>query len=111
LQSCGKSYDKIDVVGLAFCFMSGAVSYHAPTLIASVDDDISALGIRLGAYGAKYSAAGVCPVAGVYVNVQRAKAEWAVITRRIAERKHLAATGGADKALVVFSESLFFHGN
>lgn len=60
--------------------MSRLVSYHLTALVTSVDDDVALLGIGLGFYGAENAAAGVGSVTGVDIHVQRAEAEWAVVT-------------------------------
>ena len=55
------------------------VANNRTAALATVNYDISALGIRLCLDGAKNAAAGVCSVAGVYINMKRAKAEGAMI--------------------------------
>ena len=41
-------------------------------------------------------------ITGVYVNVKRPEAEWAVIARGISEWLYLLAAMGADEAVIVF---------
>ena len=75
-----KLNNKVKVVGLNPCLVSGAISYHGAAFLASVNYYIASLGIRLGACGAKYTAACICSVTWVNIHVERAKAKGAVIS-------------------------------
>lgn len=74
-----------------------------------MDDDISLLGVGESLNRAENTATVVGSVAGVDVNVKRAEAEGAVISRGVAERQHLFSAVPADKSLVVFLKSFVFH--
>ena len=89
--------------------MSRFVSDDGAALLAAVDYDIAALCVGERLYGAENSAAFVCTVTGVYINVQRAKAKWTVVSRRVAEREHLLAAIFTNKTVIVFSKSFSFH--
>ena len=60
--------------------MGRLVSHGLTASFASVDDYIALLGVGKSLNGAKDTAAAVCSVAGVYVNVKRAKAEGTVVS-------------------------------
>ena len=77
--------------------------------VATVNDNIAAFGVRKRSYRAKYSTAIVLSVTGVYINVERAKAEGAMIARGVTERKYLTSAILAYEAVVVFCESFCFH--
>jgi hypothetical protein len=85
------------------------VSDGFTALFATVNDYITALGVGKRSYRAKYSAAVILAVAGVDINVKRAKAEWAVVTRGVSERKHLFAAIGTNKAAIIFLKAFIFH--
>ena len=77
--SCGKLYYEVGIVRLNLSLVSGFVAHGFSAPFAAVNDYITALGVGLRLYGAQNSAALVCSVTRIYVNVQRAKAEWAVV--------------------------------
>ena len=74
-----ESYYKVKIVRLILSLVRRLVAYGSTAPFAAVNDYITALGVGLRLYGAQNSAALVCPVSRIYVNVQRAKAEWAVV--------------------------------
>jgi hypothetical protein len=78
--ACSKTYDEIHIVGLYLCLVRRTVSDYRAAFIASVDYNVASLRIGLGAYRAQNAAAGIGTVAGVYVNVKRAKTEGAMIS-------------------------------
>ena len=86
-HTCRELNEKLGVVGLDLRLVGGSVADGLAALFASVDYDISAARIGLCAYRHEKSAAGVGSVTGIYVNVQGMKAEWAVISRGVAERQ------------------------
>ena len=94
--------NKIKIVGLDLCLVRRLVSDGLSAFLASVDYDVSLLCIRLRSCRAENSEAGICSVAGVYINVQRAEAEGAMIARGVSERKHLFTAIFANKSVVVF---------
>ena len=67
---CGKFYNKIKIVGLHLCLVRRLVAYGLAATLTAVQDDISALGIRLCSNGAEDALAIVCSVPGVYIYVQ-----------------------------------------
>jgi len=71
---------------------------------ATVSYDEAAAGIGFYGYRLHKPAALRGTVAGVDIDMERAEAERAVITRRIAERGYLSAASRADKPRVVFRE-------
>jgi hypothetical protein len=97
------------VVGLDLRVKCGAVAADLSALLALVYDNKSASCIGLRAYRAQKSAAFVGAVAGVYVNVERAEAEGAVIARTCPHRENLLAAVGAYKSRVVLCKSFLFH--
>ena len=102
----GETDYHIGVIGLNLCFVCRLVSYNCAAPVTAVNYDIAALGVGLCLNRAEYSAAGVCSVAGIYVNVQRTEAEWAMITRGVSERKHLLVAVFTYKAGIVLGKSL-----
>ena len=89
--------------------MRGAISVNFSARLALVENDVALFRVRLDADGLHLSAAGICPVAGVDIYVQRPKAEGAVIARGVAKGLDLLAAMLADKAVVVFGESFLLH--
>jgi hypothetical protein len=89
--------------------VGGLVSYHRAASIASVDNYVSLFRIGLGADRAENSAAIVCSVAGVYINVKGTKAERAMISRGVAKGQNLFAAILANKTLVKLFEAFIFH--
>ena len=82
--------------------MSRLVSNDLAATLASMDYYISLFGVGKRSYGAQNSAAFVCSVARVNVNVKRAKAKRAVIARGVAKRQNLFSAILADKSVIVF---------
>ena len=107
--SGGELDDEIHIVWLDLCLVGGTVAHRLTAFFAAVDYDVTALCVRQRLYGAENTAAVVCSVARVYVNVQGAETERTVISRGISEREHLFAAVLADEACVVFLKALFFH--
>ena len=89
--------------------MGGAVTVDLSTGLALVKDDVSFFGVGFHANGLHLSAARVCPVTWIDVNVQGPKAEGAVIARGVPQRFDLFATVLTDKAVVVFGKSFLLH--
>jgi len=89
--------------------VGGFVADCRAATLAFMDYYISALGVGLGFYRTENSAAFVCSVAGVYIDVERAKAEGAVVARGVAEWQNLLAAIFADKAVIVFCKAFRFH--
>lgn len=99
---CGKSNKFIDIVRLIFSLVSSLVSLDLAALCTAVDDDITLLGIGNTADRLHGSAALVCAVAGVDVNVQRPQTYGAVVTGGIAQRFYLCSAVSADETVIVF---------
>ena len=80
----------------------GTVANGRTASFAAMNYDIAALRIRRSTGGAKNAAALVGAVAGVYINVERAKAKRAVISRGVTEGENLLAAVFAYKSAIVF---------
>ncbi len=106
---CCELYYKVDVVGLVFCVGCRAVPAYCAAFPAAVDYYISLLCISFDLDRLKLSAALAGSVAGIFVHVKRPKAKRAMVSRRIAERFDLPAAVSADKSVIIFPKSLFFH--
>lgn len=98
----GQFDNKVEVIGLDLCLVSRLVSDDSAAFFALVENYKSALRIGLCSAGAKDSTAFVSSVSGVYINVERAEAEWAVVARGVSQGEHLFFTVGADKSVIVF---------
>ena len=79
-EACCKLYKKLAVIGLNLRILSSTVSYNSAAPLAPVYDDKAAARVGQRLYGAKYSAAGVCAISRIYINVQRAQAEGTVVS-------------------------------
>ena len=77
---------------------SGKKMIVIDTPIINVDDNEAALCVGLASYRAHKTAALVGTVSGVYINVERPKAEGAVIAGAASHRKHLFTAISAYKA-------------
>ena len=73
--------EKRAIVGLNLCVICGAVASKLTAFGATVGDHVAVTGIGLGSNGLHRTAASVCTVAGIDVNVERPEAERAVIAR------------------------------
>ena len=89
--------------------MSGFVSDYSTASVTLVNYYVTLFRVRLCFDRSENSAAIICPVAGVYINVQGTEAERAMIARCVAERQNLASAVLADKTVIVFCKSLVFH--
>ena len=96
---------KLDVVGLNGRLVRGAVAAYMAAFLAFMDDDVSASRICFNADRPHDAAAFGGSVAGVDVDVQRAKASRTMVPRRISERFDLKPAVCADEALIVFAKS------
>lgn len=101
---CGQFDYKIDIV-----VRGGAVSADRAAFFAFMHDNESLFRVGLSLYRLKPAAAFARAVAGVFVHVQRPKAMRTMVSRRISERLYLAPAMRADKAVIIFPKSLFFH--
>ena len=82
----GERDDQIEIVGLYLCLVRRATSRGCAAFFTAVNDDVTALGVRLGTDGTQGPAALVCSVSRVYVYVQRIEAKGAMVARGVAER-------------------------
>ena len=82
--------------------MSGFVSVNFTATRAFMDNDKSLFGVGQGLNRAQDTAAIVCSVTGIYVNVKRPKAKGAVVARRVFEWTDLRPAMYADESVVVF---------
>ena len=98
---CGQFDYQIQIVRLNLSLMRGFVSDNRSALLASMNYNVSAFGIRLSACRAQYTSALICSIPRVHVNVKRAKAKWAMIPRGISKRQHLAITIRAYKSVII----------
>ena len=71
---------KRHIIGLIFCVECRLVAAYLTAFSATVDYYKSLLWVGLGTYRLKLSTTGVCSVTRVYINMERAKAEGAVIS-------------------------------
>ena len=101
--------DQVGIVGLYLGFVCRFIARNLTATVAAMHENIAALGIGDGADGAENTATGVLSISGVNINVERAKAEGAMIARGVAERKHLSSAILAGEAVIVFCESFSFH--
>ena len=82
--------------------MGRATARDFTASFALMDNNEASLGIRLDLNGAKDTVAGVGSVTGVYINVERAEAEGAMIARGVSEGEHLFFAVSADESVIVF---------
>ena len=108
VKTCGKSDKQIVVVAL-LALKSRLVAHRSAAFVTAVDDDKALFGIGQSLYGTKDTVAIVGSVAGIYINVERAEAEGAVIARACPHRENLFTAMGAKERLVFFSKSFIFH--
>ena len=99
---CGESYKLVDIIRLIFSLVSSLVTLYLAALCTAVDDDITLLGIGNTADRLHGSAALVCAVAGVDVNVQRPQTYGAVVTGGVAQGFYLCSAVSADETVIVF---------
>ena len=78
--SCGEANKEGAVIGLNLCVIGCAVPAKLTAFCAAVGNDVAVAGIGLGADGLHLTAAFVCAVTGVDVNVERPEAEGAVVS-------------------------------
>lgn len=101
--------DVIYVVRLNFRFMRGFVAVNFAAFGAFMENDVTLFRVGERFYWVHDAAAFTGSVAGVYVNVKRAKAFGAMVARGIAEGQNLKPAVCTDKTVVVFCEKLLFH--
>lgn len=79
IKSCGQSYQEVVIVGL-LSLKGGLVAYCFAAFVTAMNNDISLFRVGQGLYGTENALTVVCSVAGIDVNVQRAKAKRTVIS-------------------------------
>ena len=105
----GECDDLIHVVGLEPCIVCSTVALDLAASATSVDQNVSLLRIGNGFDGIENAEAGILPVAREIVNMDRAQAKRAVVTRGGTERFYCGAAVLANKPAVVFCKSFTFH--
>ena len=78
--SACKLDDKVYIVGLYFCLVSGFVSVYLAAFGAFMENDISFFGVCYGFYGAHDTVALASSVAGIHVNVKGAETFGAMVS-------------------------------
>ena len=101
--------DQIDIIGLYFGFIGGAVTADLSAFIAFMDDDISFFGIGFGFDRAQDTAARIRAVSGIDIHVERAETAGAVVARAVTEGLDSQTAIFADEGIVIFCESFLFH--
>ena len=89
--------------------LGALVASYLRAFFALVNDYVPLFRVGDGTYRAEYTAAVGRAVARIDIEMQRAKAVWAVIARGVSERGHLLAAGGTDKSAVIFGKAFVFH--
>ena len=84
--SRGERDDQIEIVGLYLCLVRRATARRAAAFFTAMQDDVAALGVRLGTDGTQGPATLVCSVSGVDIYVQRIEAKGTMVARGVAER-------------------------
>ena len=107
--TCGELDEQVGIIGLDLSVVCRLVADGGTAFFAAMDKNKSALRVGESLDRSEKTAAIVCPVPGIHVNVKGAKAERAMVTRGVAKRKHLFAAILAYKPRIVFLKSLFFH--
>ena len=106
-DACGEPDDHIHIVGLYLGLVGGLIAYRDPAFLASVDKHVASLGVRLRLDGTEDAAAGVGPVAGVDINVERAEAEGAVVTGGVAQGQVVSIQPTLRRTLLLQSSTRF----
>lgn len=83
IKSCGEPYKHVVIIGLR-ALKGCLVANDAAASVTAVYDDISFFRVGQGLYGAENSTAIVSSVSRVYIHVERAEAEGAMVPRAIA---------------------------
>jgi hypothetical protein len=109
LVICRKLDYKVEVIGLHLCLVSRFVSRNLAAFFAAVNDHVALFRVDLHADGLKCAAALRGAIAGVDVQMERPKAEGAVVARAVAQRLDLLAAMRAKEARIVFGEPFLFH--
>ena len=104
-----KLYYKRYVVRLNLGFRCGFVATYRAAFGAFVGDYISLFRVGLSRYRNHKSAAAACSVAGVIIQMKRAKTARTVIAARIAERLNVKSAILAYEFFVFFFKKLCFH--
>ena len=105
----GELDEERHIIGLIFGVQRGAVAAYLAAFCAFVDYNEAFFCVWLSSYRLKLSAAFVCSVARVYVNVQGPQTKRAMVSRRVSERVYLFSAMNANKGIIVFGKSFLFH--
>ena len=106
---CGQCDKLFYIVGLDLCKMSRAVTAYCTALFAFMHDYISLFRIDLGCYGLHNTAAPVCSIAGINVNVKRVQTVRTMVSRRVSERLDIEPAVLTDKSAIIFCKNFLFH--
>jgi len=68
-RACGQLYQKVGIIRLNLCFVGSLVAHDLAAFFAFVHYYIAPFCIGERSYGAENSAAGICSVPRIYVNV------------------------------------------
>ena len=107
--SACKLDDKVYIVGLYFCLVSGLISVYLAAFGAFMKNYISLFGVCNGFYGAHDTVALTGSVPGIHVNVEGAETFGAMVSGGIAEGLYLETAVCAHKTVIVFCKKFTFH--
>ena len=88
------NYERHIILSL-FSTKSRLISAYFSTFCASVNDNKSLLGVRLGAYRLKLTSTRICSITGVYIHVERPQAVRTMISGGVAKGRHFPSTVNA----------------
>ena len=109
LQTCSQLNDQRGIVRLYLSLVRCLVSDDRAAFITFMDYNVSLFRIRLCLDRTEYASTVVGSVTGIYIHVQGAETEGAVITRGITEWQNLFTAVFTYESIVVFSKSFVFH--
>lgn len=107
--SCRECDNLPQIVGLDLHVVGRLITAQLAAFLASVDDDISLLGIGERRHRLQSAAAIAGSVPGVHVQMERPQAKRAMIAGSLLQRQHLLPAVRANKSAVIFGKSLYFH--
>lgn len=82
--------------------MCRTVSLDLAAFFAFMNYDIALFRVGFNFYRVHYTAARICPVAGIYIYMQRAKTSRTMISGTVAKGLNLKPAIFADKRIVIF---------
>ena len=102
---------QLDAVGLYLRLVRGAVAVKLAAFGATVNDHVPLFGVGLYAHGLHLTAALVCAVARIDINVQRPQTKRAMVARGVAQRLDRLSAMRANESVVVFCKPFLLHGS